>query len=101
MKHDGVQFLFLTSTAGEKPEVPTGVVIERAGQMVLEFSDSEERYTVVGRATGHFFTGEHSSRDPSRNAQAVWCNMNGECIGRWRENGTDYLFSFSLQLAST
>ena len=94
-QHDSVRFTFLAEGSAEEC---LGVVIERGAEMVLEVVDDEGTVTVVGLESGRHYEGRGEVRrgESPRDVVARWANMDRVCVGRWTENGTDYLFSFDL-----
>jgi hypothetical protein len=105
-RYEHVSFRFLNSN--EEPHL-IGEVLTRDGnagpEMVLSITDPEgfRPYLLVGvmRRGKTYYVGQDSARDRGNHyVQASWAEIDDAIddafVGRWIEDGDDYLFSFKL-----
>jgi hypothetical protein len=100
-KHIPIQFL----TVGGDSEERYAQVRQQGDEMVLSISrqPSPEPVTflVHGKKVEHFFAGVDSLKNPIPvKVIARWALIGDEYIGRWIEDGVEYLFSFRLPRVS-
>jgi hypothetical protein len=89
-------FDFLSATA--KPECLGGTVIVRDAEMVLEIEyPGEDPYNIVGRRQGSCYRGRHVASPGDIEVEASWAEVgNGNYVGLWIEDGSEWLFQFHL-----
>lgn len=92
-----VQFHWLSSE--EEAEV-RGTVQVRPGEMVIEITDRtrvDGPYTLVGRRRGGAYVASSNiAQHPASPVAAKWAEVDGDYVGLWVEDGTDYMFRFRL-----
>jgi intein/homing endonuclease len=96
-----IQFL----TVGGDSEERYAQVQLRENEMVLSISRQPSpqpvTFFVRGKKVKHFFAGKDSlTHEISMKVIARWALIGDEYIGRWIEDGMEYLFSFRLSPAS-
>jgi hypothetical protein len=105
-KYEQVRFLWLS--LDEEFAESTGEVIirntDKGSEMVLEIRDpqNESPYLIIGQSnTGKsYFSGINTAHDKTTEVEASWAEIDrSDYIGRWIEDGDEYLFKFSLPRA--
>ncbi len=92
--YQGVHFDFVNI---DEAQEATGSVAVSADGMVLDIPiPGKSPYVVVGKAQDAVFRGIHLGPPGDVSVQAVWTRLGGIWVGRWIEEGTEYLFRFSL-----
>ena len=89
-----VTFQFLSEARGENAELQ-GEFLFREGDMVLDIKGGCGPYLIVGKANQHWFEGRNSSRKSAAEVDAKWAKVGDRYIGRWDEDGYEFLFSFA------
>jgi len=92
-----VQFEFLS--APHRHQAANGTVVMRNGEreMVLDVEWDSSLYTIVGHRRDGYFKGVHKGQPDDVKVFAAWARLRDEWVGRWIEDGVDYLFSFRLR----
>jgi len=103
--YEEVNFRFAVPDDGTYAK-ETGTVLVRPGEMVIDIKDDDGTsfFLIVGNFSDNFFTGNNMTTGAYRpKVQAKWSDF-GEIqfigrqtfIGRWREDGVEYVFTFWL-----
>jgi hypothetical protein len=100
-KHIPIQFL----KVGGDSEERYAQVRQQENEMVLSISRQPSlkpvTFLVYGKKFQHFYAGVDSLRHETPvKVIARWAPIGSEYIGRWIEDGVEYLFSFRLPRAS-
>jgi hypothetical protein len=93
--YSDVSFTFY---ATQRPEILTGRVLVRPGEMVLEVDPTpvSDAYLVRGELSeGHFSGWNELGSDPV-GVEAAWAGIGQRFVGLWIEEGVEYLFTFTL-----
>ncbi len=94
-KYENVEFQFLTL---EEASTLSGTVLLRDREMVLDIQeDGATIYLIRGKSFKHFFEGANSAGSSILKVRARWVGFGREYVGKWIEDGQEYLFSFELR----
>lgn len=95
-KFEKVGIEFMNSDIYQTEEA---TVILRGDEMVLDiqaFDDNITDYLIVGRPVKYYFQGVNSAGQDMAKVLARWVKLGSGYVGRWVEDGQEYLFSFEL-----
>jgi hypothetical protein len=92
-KYDEVLFQFLSMN--DVAEL-RGTILVRGNQMVIDIpQNGVSTFVIVGSNQEGFYEGHNSTRGAPI-VHARWTKLGPIFVGRWVEDGVEYLFSFRL-----
>lgn len=90
---EGVTFNWFS---GEGREVLDGTARIGEGEMVLDIPGGGGPYLIEGKQREHWFEGVNIDSSGGR-VEARWAWVGEGFVGRWLEDGYEYLFWFTLR----